>query len=130
MPVADMLILLALQATLSCVPAAVTDADTLRCEDGTRIRIAGINAREKDGSCIRNAPCPPMRHGQAKPVVERLVLGKTLRCQQVGMSYRRVVASCRLPDGRDLACSIVRTGAADWWPAYVRRYRLGRCGNG
>jgi endonuclease YncB( thermonuclease family) len=113
---------------LYCLVVAVTDADTIRCADGTRIRIAAINAREKDGSCIRNAPCPAMRHEQAKPIVERMTVGRTLRCVPVGVSYRRVVADCRLPDGRSLSCSIVAARAASWWASFATRYRMGGCG--
>ena len=102
----------------------------LRCADGTRIRIAAINAREKDGSCAANAPCPAIRHEQAQPIVARMTLGKTLQCRQVGASYRRVVADCTLPDGRRLSCAISATGAAAWWPDYARRYRMAGCHQG
>ena len=37
--------------------ASVHDADTFRCADGTRIRVAAINAREVDGSGTMN-PAP------------------------------------------------------------------------
>lgn len=114
-------------ATFLCLVASVHDADTLRCADGTKLRVAAVNAREVDGSCIRRAPCPVMRHAQAKPLVERLVLGRTLRCRRVGVSYARVVADCRLPGGEDLPCAIVRTGAAAWWSAYALRYRMRTC---
>lgn len=110
-----------------CLVIAVTDADTIICSDQTRIRIAAINSREKDGSCIPNAPCPVMRHAQAKPIVEALVLGRTIQCRKVGMSHRRVVADCTLPDGRSLSCAIVATGAASWWQSYAARYRMDPC---
>lgn len=112
---------------LLCLVIRVTDADTIVCADQTRIRIAAINAREKDGACAPNAPCPAMRHTQAKPIVERMALGKTIRCRKVGMSHRRVVADCVLPDGRNLGCAIVATGAASWWPSYATRYRMRPC---
>lgn len=110
-----------------CLVVAVTDADTIRCADRTKIRVAAINAREKDGSCIPNAPCAAMPHQRAKPAVERLVLGRTLRCRRVGVSYDRVVADCTLPNGAGLSCAIVRTGAAAWWPKFARQYRMRGC---
>ena len=110
-----------------CIVASVTDADTIRCTDRTAIRIAGINAREKDGSCRRNAPCPPMRHAQAKPIVERLTLRRRLVCQPVGTSYRRVVARCTLPDGRSLSCAVIAAGAAVRWDRYWLGYGMGEC---
>lgn len=113
--------------TFLCLVVAVTDADTIRCASGERIRIAAINAREKDGSCIPNAPCVPTHHAQAKPAVERLAMGRTLRCRQVGVSYRRIVADCALPNGAGLSCAIVRSGAAAWWPKYARQYRMRGC---
>lgn len=43
---------------MTCIVVYVTDGDTLRCTDGTRIRIAGIEAREKSGRC-HIARCAP-----------------------------------------------------------------------
>jgi endonuclease YncB( thermonuclease family) len=108
-----------------CLVVSVTDGDTLRCADQTRIRIAAVNAREKDDSCRRGSTCPQMRHHQAKPIVERMVLGRELKCRRVDVSYRRIVADCTLPDGRSLSCALVRTGAVVWQPGYARRYRMG-----
>lgn len=40
------------------------------------------------------------------------------------LSYDRVVAQCFLPDGRDLAAELVRTGLALDWPKFSGgRYR-------
>ena len=33
-------------SSFSCAVASITDGDTLRCADGTRVRIAGIDAPE------------------------------------------------------------------------------------
>jgi endonuclease YncB( thermonuclease family) len=102
-----------------CLVAAVVDADTLRCDDGQRLRIAGISARERDGSC--NSPvCPAMRHRQARPLVESLVLRRRLTCRSVGQSYGRVVASCELPAGGSLSCAVIASGAAVRWDRYWR----------
>lgn len=113
---------------ITCEVVSVYDADgPIRCRNGVKIRVAGVNAREVDGTCRSNAPCPLMRHEQAKPITERLVLRKTLTCQRVGTSYRRVVARCQLPDGRSLSCALIASGAAVKWPSYWRRYEMGKC---
>lgn len=111
-----------------CEVVSVYDADgPIRCRNGVKIRVAGVNAREVDGTCRSNALCPVMRHEQAKPIAERLVLRKTLTCQPVGTSYRRTVARCTLPDGRSLSCALIAAGAAVKWPSYWRRYGMGEC---
>lgn len=111
-----------------CTVVSLHDADgPIRCRNGVKIRVAGVNAREADGTCRSNAPCPVMRHEQAKPIAERLVLRKTLTCRKVDQSWKRAVAVCRLPDGSDLRCSLNATGATVDWPEYVARYHLPRC---
>src|SRR5690606_19731320 len=42
----------------ACQVSAVTDGDTLRCADGTRVRLHAVAAREKDESCSPGHPCP------------------------------------------------------------------------
>ena len=37
----------------------VNDGDTLRCQDGTRIRLSGIDAPELDGHCQPGRACVP-----------------------------------------------------------------------
>jgi endonuclease YncB( thermonuclease family) len=110
-----------------CRVVKVTDADTYRCQSGVRIRLAGAEANERKGGCHLPV-CPPLPHARAKPIAERLVLHKTLTCQPVGRSFKRVVASCRLPDGQDTRCQLTSSGATVDWPAYVTRYGLKRCG--
>ena len=111
---------------IQCEVASVADADTLRCANGTRVRIAGIEANERKGGCHLPV-CPPLPAARAKPIAERLVLRKTLKCQPVGTSYRRTVARCTLPDGRSLSCALIASGAAVKWPSYWRRYNMGEC---
>src|SRR5690606_26453902 len=42
-----------------CTPTRVWDGDgPIRCAEGPRIRLAGIAAREMDGTCNDNQPCP------------------------------------------------------------------------
>ena len=109
-----------------CVVASVTDGDTFRCTNGARVRIAAIEANELHGGChlLRCAPMPARR---AKAYLTGLIARRSLTCRPVDISYSRVVATCRLPDGSDLGCMMVRAGAAMWWESYARRYGLGRC---
>jgi len=45
--------------TFACTPTAVYDGDgPIGCAEGPRIRVAGIAAREMDGTCRTNQPCP------------------------------------------------------------------------
>ena len=116
-----------MMAAFACAVVAVVDADTIRCGSGVRVRIAGISALERNGSC--NSPrCPTMLHSQAKPIVERIAYQRRLMCDPVVRSYDRIVADCRLPEGGWLSCTIIASGAAVRWERYWRQYRLGnRC---
>lgn len=113
-------------AAFICLVASVTDGDTIRCTDGTRVRFAAINAREKDGTCRRGMVCPIMPPARAKAIVTRMVLHKRLTCEPMGKSWNRTVAACRFADDRSVSCAIAATGAAAWEPSYARRYRM-RC---
>lgn len=120
-----------------CHVVSLHDADgPIRCRNGVKIRVAGVNARETDGTCRSNAPCPVMRHEQAKPIAERLVLHKTLTCKKVDRSWKRIVAVCSFTGfdqqrGKvgqiDLRCALNASGATVDWPEYVARYGLARC---
>jgi len=45
--------------TFTCTPTRVWDGDgPVWCEEGPRLRISGIAAREMDGTCNANQPCP------------------------------------------------------------------------
>jgi len=117
---------------LLCLVAAVTDGDTLRCTDGTRLRIAGIQAPDRTAStpCRQRRAaytCDDRGYARSRTIVSRLVLRRRLVCRPVGTSYRRVVATCRLPGGGDLSCAVVGAGAAVWWEAYRRGYGMGEC---
>lgn len=117
-----------------CIVVSVYDGDgPIHCANGVKIRVAGIQAPdfERAEPCRRRKAgyvCSNLEAALAQQRVSRLVMGKTLACHQVGTSYARIVARCTLPDRSDLACSIVTLGAAEWWPGYVRRYHLRRCG--
>src|SRR5436309_1915236 len=73
--------------TFSCTVASVTDGDTLRCTDGTRVRISGINAREHDGTCNIGAPCPSASAVAATSALSGMASGQVLECQANGTTY-------------------------------------------
>ena len=121
---------LAAAAALICTPIAVWDGDgPVGCEEGLKIRLAGIAAREMDETCKPRHPCPDASGIEARDALVRLLGGargrwktghvvvyaQPMRCQQVGRSYGRIVATCTLADGRDLSGAMVRTGTVVRW---------------
>jgi len=66
-----------------CDVAYVNDGDTLRCADGTRVRIHGISARETDGTCAPGHPCSPASAEVSKAALTRLA-GHHVNCIQTG----------------------------------------------
>lgn len=123
-------LLAAAGAVFACTPVAVYDGDgPIWCEEGPRIRLEGIAAREMDGTCRRGHPCPKARAEASRDALVRLLGGSrgtmrtghirvrypTMQCRQAGTSYDRVVASCRLSDGRDLSTALVGTGTVLRW---------------
>lgn len=117
-------------ATFVCTPVAVWDGDgPIWCKEGPKIRIAGIAAREMDGTCSRGHPCPAASAVAARDALVQLLGGpkgqrdtghiivraSAMRCSVDGQSYGRVVASCRLSDGRDLAKAMLATRTVQPW---------------
>lgn len=121
--------------TITCemtAPAYVHDGDTIRCADGTRIRIAGVQAPDYEDTepCRQHRAeytCSNAAADRSRIIVERLTINRTLTCQPLGQSYARVVASCKFADGRDLSCAILKAGAATRWDSYWRRYNMPDC---
>lgn len=104
-----------LAAAFICHVGPIHDGDTIRCQEGQRVRLWGVNAAEL------NDP-----GGQdARRALTRMISGKVLVCQKRGKSYDRVVALCRL-NGHDIAAEMVREGFAVDWPRYSHGfYRRG-----
>lgn len=96
----------------------VLDGDTFTLKgQSRRIRVWGLDAPEWDHA-----------GGSAATAKMRgLIAGQTLRCQVLDMDrYGRFVAQCFLPDGRDIAAEMIRTGAATEYCRYSRGY-YGTC---
>lgn len=122
-----------------CTPTAVWDGDgPIWCAEGPRIRIAGVAAREIDGSCKPSQPCPAVGGTDARDRLVRLFGGKrgtlptghvtvaapTMTCRSEGSAGgSRTAAWCRSPNVGDLSCSVVRAGGAIRWPRYWRNHR-------
>ncbi|MCW1431612.1 hypothetical protein [Novosphingobium sp. JCM 18896] len=122
----------------ACTPTAVYDGDgPIWCAEGPRIRLAGIAAREMDGRCRTNQPCPAVSAERSRDELVRLVgvpigrgreghvlvRGPTMRCQSEGSAGgSRTAAWCVSPRGGDLSCAIVRGGWALRWELYWKRH--------
>lgn len=86
----------------------VVDGDTIRIGK-VSLRLAGIDA-------------PELEHpwgNKAKWELVRLCKGQVITAQrEPDISYDRVVATCFLPDGRDLSAEMVKCGMALDWPKF------------
>lgn len=92
----------------------VIDGDTIEIS-GTRVRLFGIDAPELDDPYGKNA----------RWTLVRLCKGAQIRAVLSGdLSHDRTVATCYLPDGRDLSAEMVRLGVAIDWPKFSKgKYR-------
>lgn len=118
----------------SCTPTHVWDGDgPIWCAEGPRIRLAGIAAREMDGTCRPNQPCPAVSAIDARnalvslvgkptgigPNGHILVEGPELSCVSDGSAGgSRTAAWCTLPSGVDLSCALVARGVALRWERF------------
>ena len=99
------------KGSFACSVQYVTDGDTFRCSNGTRVRLSSIDTPEMPGSCRPGRACAPGDPYAAKAALQRLIGGRTVQCQPVGLSYNRVAAWCSV-NGLDLSCAMVRNGHA------------------
>ncbi len=95
----------------------VVDADTLWV-GGTKIRLHGIDAQEKEQICEladgRAWGCGAWATDKARALYQ----GAFAICERAGPdSYDRVVARCRV-DGQDIAMRLVRDGVAEAAPKF------------
>jgi endonuclease YncB( thermonuclease family) len=125
--------------TFSCTPEAVWDGDgPIWCEEGPRIRLSGIAAREIDGTCSAGHPCPNAGAREARDALVNLVgepigvgehghilvRGPTMRCVSDGSAGgSRTAAWCVSPRGGDISCEMVEGGWAARWDRYWRGHR-------
>lgn len=92
----------------------VIDGDTIVIGK-TNIRLSGIDAPELNDPYGKSA----------KWALHKLCNGQVIRAELTGdSSYQRVVATCYLPDGRDLSEEMVKIGhALDWSKHSGGKYR-------
>lgn len=109
----------------ACNVAYVNDGDTLRCEDGTRVRLHAIAARETDGSCSPGHPCPSASAAESTSALTRLA-GSRITCIRTGQSYQRVTAICHNLSGVEINCAMVESGAALIWDRFNRQQPICR----
>ena len=120
--------------TFTCTPTHIWDGDgPVWCAEGPHLRIAGIAAREMDGTCRTNQPCPAASAIEARDALVQLmggargtistghvvVRGPRLTCRsEGGAGGNRTAAWCRLPSGADLSCAMIKTGTVLRWNRY------------
>lgn len=126
----------------TCTPTRVWDGDgPVWCAEGPRIRLAGIAARETDGTCRPNQPCPKASAEAARDALigligrpigrsregHVLVTGPAMRCRSVGDGVgNRTAAWCVSPKGGDLSCAMVAGGWALRWERFWGGHRCNR----
>lgn len=123
----------------TCTPVAVWDGDgPIWCAEGPKVRLAGIAAREIDGTCSAGHPCPAFtgvaardelvrnlggRRGSSPNGHIRVVTGP-MTCRSDGSAGgSRTAAWCITHLGVDLNCAMVNSGAAARWKRYWRGHR-------
>ena len=108
---------------LLCLVASVSDGDSIRCQDGTRLRLAGIDAPEMS-HCRRGRICAPGDPRASRDNLRRLA-GASIRYRIVDANLckrgfqatdhygRRVVRA--FVGGVDLSKAQLRGGFAMIW---------------
>lgn len=128
--------------SFACTPVRVWDGDgPLWCSEGPRVRLAGIAARESDGSCRPNQPCSDASAEAARRALVSLVgrrigssrqghvlvIGPTLTCSSSGSAGgSRTAAWCTSPMAGDLSCAMLATRMVLVWPRYWRGHVCSR----
>ena len=123
----------------TCTPIAVWDGDgPVWCAEGPKVRIAGVAAREMDGTCRVNQPCPDVEAVDARDRLVRLLGGgrgtrpeghilvssATMKCVSDGSAGGgRTAAWCTSPAFGDLSCAVLRAGGAVRWDRYWKRHK-------
>lgn len=99
-------------AILCIIGAVAIDGDTMRLDSpgkSLRFRLWGINAPEVDSD----------EGVLASRALARLIAGQAVSCELMDVDrYGRPVVRCGTADTPDIACEMVREGAATDWPKY------------
>lgn len=121
-----------------CTPTHVWDGDgPIWCQEGPRVRLAGISARELDGTCTQGHPCPRANAIASRDALAELVgtptgmgkyghvlvIGPAMQCRSIGSAGgNRTAAWCVSPKGGDINCAMLRDGWALRWDRYWREH--------
>lgn len=105
----------------ACHVAYVNDGDTLRCVDGTRIRLHAVAARESNETCSPGHPCPTATAASATAELRRLAANRTISCERIGQSFNRVTAICWTPAQVEINCAMIRSGTTVVWERFNRQ---------
>jgi micrococcal nuclease len=97
-------------AIFFCAVSSVTDGDTWKCQDGTKVRLWGVNAAElkqPDGKAAREW-------------LKGAISGRVLACAPKGESFDRVVARCIIDGRGDVGALVVDAGQGTDCPRYSK----------
>jgi endonuclease YncB( thermonuclease family) len=125
--------------SFTCTPIRVWDGDgPIWCAEGPHVRLAGVAAREMNGTCRSNQPCPSATAEQARDRLvslvgkrtgwssegHALVRGPSMRCLSEGNGKgNRTAAWCYSPPSGDVSCAMVRSGTVLRWARYWGNHR-------
>jgi endonuclease YncB( thermonuclease family) len=116
-----------------CTVVKVMDGDgPVICEEEdqsgrqVQVRLRGIEARDGDGNCRLAQGCPEMNWQEARAVLVRIA-GARMNCVSHDTYRDRVDSFCSTPSGVDIACELIKMGAAVRWPEFDRDGRLLNC---
>ncbi|MFC3085097.1 thermonuclease family protein [Tabrizicola soli] len=131
-PALALLVALAVSLILLVAPGAraeeapVLDARVSKILDGDTFTLSGQSRRIR----VWGLDAPEWNHqggSAATATLRRLISGKHLRCAILDIDrYGRFVAQCFLPDGRDIAAEMIRSGVATEYCRYSRGF-YGTC---
>lgn len=104
----------------------VLDARVSKILDGDTFTLSGQSRRIR----VWGLDAPEWNHrggSTATTTLRRMISGKRLRCAILDIDrYGRLVAQCFLPDGRDIAAEMIRSGVATEYCRYSRGF-YGTC---
>lgn len=137
---------IAVGRSFDCTPERVWDGDgPIRCREGPIVHLAGISARDLNGSCPAGEPCPEASAIEARDYLAGLLIGNaraeegirflepgyvevegiTLSCTSTGSGGEaRTLARCVSPVVGDLSCAMLASGLV------ARRQSRGGVGRG
>src|SRR3954453_5011074 len=83
-------------SSFRCTPTEAWDGDgPIWCAEGPKVRIAGVAARQMDGSSRPNQPCPPVNAIDARDRLVRLLGGPRGTRTEGHIVVRSATMTCR-----------------------------------